>query len=104
MSRALYFATLLVQDSVRENARGMMWFWGEMNTTPTPTTSPARGIVRDAPSKYICQTVWWTWDECTSAVSSGNSSKRVAGFAVGLRGGPQWLVPLWPSGAESVYR
>src|SRR3954463_10153927 len=84
MSWALYSATLLEQDLVRENARGMIWFWGEMNTTLTPATSPARGIVRDAPSKYICQTAGWTWDECTSAVSSGNSSKRAADFDVGF--------------------
>src|SRR3954466_5888553 len=61
MSRALYSATLLVQGSVRENARGMTWFRGEMNTIPTPTTDPARGMVRDAPSKYICQTEGLIW-------------------------------------------
>src|SRR5436189_2311745 len=84
MSRALYSATLLVQGSVRENARGMTWFWGEMNTTPTPTTNPARGMVRDAPLKYICQTVGLTWEECTSAVLSSSSSKRVTDFDLGF--------------------
>src|SRR3954465_14861815 len=93
MSRALYSATLLVQGSVWENARGMTWFWGEMNTTPTPATNPARGMVQDAPSKYICQTVGLTWEEHTSAVSSGSSSKRVADFDLGFSAmSPQWLV------------
>src|SRR3954470_10686049 len=84
MSRVLYSATLLVQGSVRENACGMTWFWGEMSTIPTPATSPSRGIDRDAPSKYICQTEGLAWVECTSAISSGNSSKRVAEFDLGF--------------------
>src|SRR4051812_27580488 len=83
MSRALYSATLLVQGSVRENAHGMTWLWDEINTTPTPATNPTRGMVRDAPSKYICQTEGLIWEECTSTISSGSSTKRVAGFDVG---------------------
>src|SRR4051812_11095991 len=105
MSRALYSATLLVQGSVRENARGMTWFRGEMSTIPTPATSPSRGMVRDAPSKYICQTEGLAWVECTLAVSSVVLQRGwqdlISDF---LQESPRWLVPLWPFGAESAYR
>src|SRR3954471_24261851 len=84
MSWALYSATLLVQGSVRENAHGMTWFWGEMSTIPTPATSPPRRMVRDAPSKYIYQIDGLILAKCTSAVSSGSSSKRVTEFHLGF--------------------
>jgi len=56
ISKALYLATLLEQDSVNKKARGRMWLCGETNATSTLTTIlPLRPIL-NASSKNICQT------------------------------------------------
>src|SRR4051812_28198053 len=54
--QGIVFCDIVGTGSIRKNARGMTLSRGEMRMILTPATSPPRGMVRDAPSKYICQT------------------------------------------------